>query len=917
MADAAVTFFLEKLDSLITQEARLLSGVHKDIVWLRDELSTMRAFLEDAGRRKTKEPLIRIWVEQVRDVVYDVEDILDEFVIKMEPQHRFSLKKLIILHRVGTEIQGIKARIRAITDRRRTFDIQRKEDDKTLDTSGLENQDPVAAYPYFEEACIVGIESDVEILVGWLLNGSSKLEAVSVVGMGGIGKTTLAKKVYNMEEIKMHFDCRSWVSVSQSFTLEALLTAIINGFYEDEKEAIPITVEAMDERQLHRYLNLYLQEKRYLVVLDDVWSEDVWNGVRISLPNCEHGSRIVFTTRLRDVASLTQIESHVHNLQPLADEEAWTLFCNTAIRQNDLKNFTQELEEVGKLIVNNCEGLPLAIVAIGGMISKRAMAVAEWNKVLKSINWELANNSLFRRVRGILSMIYNDMPPLLKYCFLYCCLLPDGYEIKQNTLIRLWVAEGFVVTHHGLTREEVAMAYLKELIVRNLIQVVGTRFNGQVCRVHDVVRKLALSISENENFGAVITGVETKLDDKTRRTSIHEFHDSFMTQIQKSRLRTLLMFGMEKLPYPLSSFLPKFRFLRVLDMGGVHIPKLPNEIGKLIPLRFLGLRNTGIQELPKSLKKLHRLETLDVMGSNLESLPSSISSLQNLNHLLVSRRQFSTKEFMTELFESDTNLLYDQFVPTNVCIRGKTSLHALKYIRVDSALVKELADLVQLERLHVQLVRREDGKKLWASIQKMQRLQTLVLLSVDQHEPMFIDSLPSLPPHLTQLLTDVVLEKLPNWLCCLSSLTELCLISSALVEDPLSALQSLPNLAVLVLSKAYNGKTMGADGIGGFPKLKFLIFHNLEELQWWGGMKEGSMPNLKSMYVIGCKKLKMLDESFKFLTSIQYFFLGNMPEEFVARLRSDGGEDNYKIQHIPVIEIFYLIDGELVSKYLE
>ncbi|XP_006836665.2 disease resistance protein RPM1 [Amborella trichopoda] len=776
MAGRVVSFFLQKLDTLLTEEVRLLSGVHEDIVWLRDELGTMQAFLEDAERRKSRDLLVRTWVVQVKEVVYFAEDILDEFMIQMECLGQFSVKKLIIRHRVGSKIQDIKARIRAITDRRTTYDIQRRDDEAaTL----FRAKDPLVTAPFIAEADIVGLQEDVEILVGWLLNGRPKLEMISLVGMGGIGKTTLAKKVFQMGKTKSHFDRRSWVTLSQSFTIAGLVKSMLKGFYKNVNEETA-TIDTMDEGQLYMCLYSFLQEKRFLLVLDDVWSEDVWNGLSIFLLDCKPGSRIVLTTRKRNVASSIQVRSHIHHLRPLTREEAWSLFCKKAIRKFDYKRITPEMEKVWRIIVSRCQGVPR------GIVSKRQIEIAQWMEVLQTLQWELANNPSLKRVRGILSMSYNDLPTHLIHCFLDCCLFPKDYVIRKSKQIKLWVGEGFV-------------------------------------------------------------------------------------------------------------------------------EQLPRETGKLIHLRFLGLRNTGIRKLPKSLQNLRRLETLDAIGSNLKSLPHWISHLQNLNHLLVRKIMPLDVEGVIELLKSDKGIYYKQFVRINFDVGSLAHLRTLQFVGVKGKAIKHLGELSQLEKLHFLIQNKADGQKLWAAIQNMRNLQNLVILT--KTKPIVIESMDSPPPRLSKLQLHVILRKLPKWLCSLESLTRLVLRSSALSEDPLVALQTLPNLTKLMLSKAYYGRFMGGDGIVGFPKLEHLVLHNLKNLCWWGGMKEGCMPMLRTLTIIGCKNLVELDDSFQNLTSLQCLILGNMAKDFVEALQPKE-RGYYKVKHIPEIRILTLIRGALFYKNL-
>ncbi|KAL4185087.1 hypothetical protein AMTRI_Chr10g4190 [Amborella trichopoda] len=860
MAEGAMLFCVQKLDRLLTEELRLISGVRKDIIWLRDELKIMIAFLEDADRRKSKDALVQIWVEQVREVVYDTEDVLDEFMILEARKRKFFAKSLVIQHKVGVKIQEIKERITGIKGRRDKYDIQRKEEPGTSsDTVVSSGGDPLAAYPFIDEVDVIGKQKDIENLVELLVNGGPKLKVIS-----------------------SHFNCRSWVTVSQLFTIVGLLKGMVEGFYDDRREVAP-TMDKLDEGLLHMCLRAYLEDKRFLLVVDDIWSEDVWNRLKVSLPDHENGSRIVFTTRLINFASLVEVDHHVYELQLLKAEDAWSLFCTKAIRENDSKKVTGELERVGKLIVDNCEGLPLVIMVVGGMVSKRALEVAEWMGVLRNLNWEMANNTSLERIR-------------------------------RNVLIRLWVAEGFIAARPNMTMEEVGEVYMKELIDRNLIQVAYLSGSQKIraCRVHDVMRNLALSIAEKENFGAILTGESKELNDRTRRLSMHKCHAHIQVLTRKLYVRSLLTVSMEQFPHSTSSILSNLsnaRLLRVLDLGGVSCQKLPSEIGSLIHLRYLGLRNTMIRELPKSLQNLRRLETLDARGGGLESVSNEISSLKHLTHLIVSRRKVSQVEFWVQLLAEGKFFFYDNCVPCNVNLGGLARLQTLKHIRVEGTFIKKLGVLNQLVKLKVQVGSMEDGKELWSTLQLMERLKCLYISSVDPENPISIDSeSTSLPlPPLNKLCINVVLGRLPKALCYLQSLTELVLSASALTEDPLAALQGLYNLEFLVLHKAYKGARMGRDGIVGFPKLKTLCLLYLENLEWFGGMHRGCMPVLQDLTFIGCWKLKLWDESLRNLTSLKNFSIGNMSSPLIKSLHPHHGEDYYKIQHVPRVRLYYLV----------
>ncbi|KAI7996756.1 Disease resistance protein RPM1 [Camellia lanceoleosa] len=325
MAMIAVRVVVEKLGTLLAEEAQLLGGVGRGVAELQDDLESMRSFLQDAEARSESDKGVKTWVKQVRDVAYNTEDILEEFLLRLSPPQGsgFSLPP----QRLPPPAPIESATPLGGSDR------------------GSEEED---------DADVVGIENPKSLLISWLVNGEQNLTAVSVVGMGGVGKTTLVKKVYDSQAVKKSFDRHAWITVSKSFTAEELLRAALKDFLEETKEPIPQGIDTMDERQLINKLRGYLQQKRYVVVFDDVWSINAWEVVKLALPDSCCGSRIIFTTRIGDVAASIETTSHVYHLQPLPEKEAWTLFCKKAFRGESNGICPKELGEMSYRILNKC-----------------------------------------------------------------------------------------------------------------------------------------------------------------------------------------------------------------------------------------------------------------------------------------------------------------------------------------------------------------------------------------------------------------------------------------------------------------------------------------------------------------------------------------------------------------------------------
>ncbi|KAL7217998.1 hypothetical protein ACSBR2_011263 [Camellia fascicularis] len=383
------------------------------------------------------------------------------------------IKTLKARHQIASEVQRMKSRV---------IDIS-KGHQRYHDRYGMLEQGSSSRYTGLNTAChdyrgdalllheseIVGIKKPKSQLIRWLVHEDPRLKVFSVSGMGGLGKTTLVKKAFDDAVVKNHFQSHVWITVFESFKIEVLLKGIIKQLFEEIKQPVPQGMDNMDTNSLKGIINAFLQQNRYVFVLDDVWDIHAWQSFRYVFPigNCR--SRVVLTTRNADLASITSTEYYgdVYNLQPLPPKESWKLFCRKTFMEN---SYPSHLERLSKAILNRCEGLPLAIVVIGGLLStKDKSSVDEWDKIYHSLGAELQGNDILLSMNKILSLSYIDLPYYLKFCFLYLGVFPEDCFIDHWRLIRLWVVEGFVETKAGMTKEEVAKGYLNELINRSLV----------------------------------------------------------------------------------------------------------------------------------------------------------------------------------------------------------------------------------------------------------------------------------------------------------------------------------------------------------------------------------------------------------------------------------------------------------------
>ncbi|KAA8544432.1 hypothetical protein F0562_022444 [Nyssa sinensis] len=897
MAESAVSFLLDKIDFFLSREWDLLSGINNEVDGLRNEFETIRALLIVVDTKGGINEQVRVWIKQVRDLAYDIEDVLDIFAFHMAQQsHQFPrwVTHLRRRHSIAILIQEINTRLRGMKETRERYQFIIS---SQASASGPENYSylyPRVSPLYLDEAEIVGIEEPRDKLTTWAIKGESKLKVMFVVGMGGLGKTTLVKKVY--ETIKEGFNCSAWITISKSEKKEELLWTMFKRLFDSTNDQIPRGFHTTNEVELMNKMRGYLQRKRYVIVLDDLWSKDVWESIKNAFPNQNHG-RIIITTRRGDIAHLcSQNYVTVHNLQPLPQEKAQELFYKTTFRPSG--ECPTGLVGWSNKILKRCDGLPLGIITVGNLLSKTEKSTDAWKRLHDSLGSELERNGRLSITMEVLSISYNDLPNYLKYCFLYMSIFPEDYAVKRGRLVRLWISEGLVKEVRGKTLEEVGEEYLEELMYRNLVQVSEIDFDGRArsCRVHDFLHKIILSKSHEENFCTVSTEPETSLNEKIRRLSIHK---SCTNMLQKvfTCARTFFMFGIESLSNSTNqNILSSFSILKVLDLEGAPLSSFPTAITNLLLLRYLSLRNTNIKRLPKSLGKLHNLETLDLKQTFVTELHDKILKLGKLRHLFVYR--YNILNYAT--------IDCVQGFKASTIIGRLVALQKLSFIRVNknSGMIEALENLTQLRKLGIIDVEEKDGKHLCHSIEKMTNLRTLDVTSIGEEEFLDLNAISTPPLLLRRLYLKGRLQKLPDWISSLHDLVRIRLKWSKLEGDPTDALQDLPNLMELQLLDAFTGSQLHFHP-NKFQSLKILEIENLEMLEMVI-MQRGTLSCLEKLIIRRCANLKGVPTGIEKLTQLKEFNLYDMPEELVKGLEKNGGKFYGLVKHISLIRSYSL-----------
>ncbi|CDP19464.1 unnamed protein product [Coffea canephora] len=477
MADPVISFVIERTGDLLIQKLVFLKGVRRQVERLQYDLVRMRCFLKDGDQRQDEDARIRNWVSEIRAAAYDAEDIIEIFASKVEfikdkglvTQLTHYPLKIVNVYKIGKEIESLQMRINDIADSREKYGI--KNLGEGTSTQGEELQRLRRSSPISEDTDIVGFEKITKSLVKELLKGDKNRRVVSIIGMGGAGKTTLAKKVYNHADVRARFNCRVWVCVSSIYNHKETLRTIIKQLNPITNELLDM-LEKMQEQDLEERLYKDLKDKCYLVVLDDVWKEEAWDCLaRRAFPDVNTSSRVLLTSRNQDVAVHADALSKPHELKTLGQEDSWQLFLKKAFGHGANAGCPTDLEVIGRKIAGRCAGLPLAIMVIGGLLLGKKRLESEWEKVLDNFSAYLSRSQ--SDAGAILELSYADLPANPKFCFLYLGLFPEDSVISVRKLIHMWVAEGIMQKRDAKNLEETA-AYevVERLCSRNMVQVV-------------------------------------------------------------------------------------------------------------------------------------------------------------------------------------------------------------------------------------------------------------------------------------------------------------------------------------------------------------------------------------------------------------------------------------------------------------
>ncbi|XP_065624162.1 putative disease resistance protein RGA1 isoform X2 [Quercus suber] len=628
----------EKVGSLIAQEIVLLWNLKDEIEKLNNTVLTISAVLLDAEEKQQHNNQVRVWLERLNDALYAVDDLLDDISTealrqevmtrnkKAKEVHIFFSKsnQLVYGLKMGHKVKAMRERLDAIKNDRGFHLDEHPVETQVRHYRGRET------HSFVRTEDVIGRDKDKVKIKKILLdpNVEGNVSILPIVGLGGLGKTTLAQYVFNDKEIKKRFKQKLWVCVSDNFDVKMIVEKIL-------QSAKKVKLEELDLELLVKILKEEIDRKKYLLVLDDVWNENPrkWLELKILLMGGAIGSRILVTTRSNKVAEITKT-TQPYFLKNLDKEESWSLFKQMAF-ENGQEPEKSIFKVVGRKILKRCKGVPLAIRTIGSLLYFKNTE-KEWLSFKDSELSKVPQEE--NDILPTLKLSYNHLPSHLKQCFAYCCLFPKDYKIHKPTLIQMWMAQGFIrPLNQNQCLEDVGHEYIMDLLWRSFFQEVEKDERGNILhfKMHDLMHDLAKLVAGS--YSSTCNSKKEIIDEKTLHVSFGgQSQSQIPTSLLKaSRTRTFMLQNEIRSPNKSSTIVASFKFIRLLDLHCTGIIKVPSSIGGLEHLRYLDLSgNNRITMLPNSITRLHNLQTLRLHKCQLiTELPRDFTNLISLKFL--------------------------------------------------------------------------------------------------------------------------------------------------------------------------------------------------------------------------------------------------------------------------------------------
>ncbi|KAL6567102.1 hypothetical protein OROMI_015506 [Orobanche minor] len=640
MAETAISILQEELKDVQKWYPHLLSGSVKEFQLLKDDLTIMTTFLTVAGNSSEMNKMLK----EINTLVYDVQDTIDAYLTEVAKGN--TIRRRFKRISFSKSKSGLGRKIRRVRE-----DIVKAVLAKVMTVSpalvdaGTSIGQPPSRLPHVHSNRrdrVVGYDYEAAELIGYLMEEKEELDVISIVGVPGLGKTTLARKIFEHKSVCYEFSTRIWVYVSQRMNSKYVFLNILRKFTSAD-------VSDLSDEELGQLVRYYLEDMQFLLVLDDVWSPQDWNVIKNALPISNGLSKVIITSRNQIVGLCAKVSTDPYMLRFLSLDESWKLL-QLEVFGNE-HDCPQELVTIGKKIAKQCYGVPLIVVVVGGLLLSMKRSVLgllrnDWESVHRSLI-EFMPNDIERFMLDVVELNYNQLPSYLRECFLYMGVFPEDHTIPAWMLTRLWIAEGFARPKDGSSLEEVAEEILGDLVSRNLLMLDQTNLMGEIkiCRVHDMIRGFCRerAVEQNlfqeirENKVGVVEPPVSQVQ-KFHRICIRSSLNKFFPAIPNGpQVRSFLCLHKEPVYVDdryNSTFPEAFASLRVLESISIRFRQFPSWVTKLIHLRYLTLQIEALPGLPSGLSQLWNLQTLVIeTKSRTITVKANIWKMYQLRHL--------------------------------------------------------------------------------------------------------------------------------------------------------------------------------------------------------------------------------------------------------------------------------------------
>ncbi|KAI5392803.1 putative disease resistance RPP13-like protein 1 [Lathyrus oleraceus] len=876
---ASLDALSEKIASATKLDAELLKSL--DVTLMR-----LQSLLHDAEKKQITDPAVKDWLNKLHDLVYEAEDLFDE--INTEDS-RYKVEADKVLQNFSSFFKrfnrDVNSKLRKLIEKLQHLRNQNP-GLKEGDSYRVWNVTPTNSV-VGDESAIYGRDDEIKKLKKLLMSeedGGSKIGVISIVGMAGLGKTTLAKLLYNDHDVRDKFKLRGWTHIPEFLDVFTVTKTIL--------ECLTSKRNATDDLKiLQLQLQQTLSDTKFLLVLDDISSARYvdWTILNDIFNLGNMGSKIIITTRDESFALSMQNPLYVHHLRSLEIEDIWSLLARHAFVGGNYQQHSN-LEMIGREIAKKCGGLPLAAVELGRIL-RLNWTQNYWSDVFNSSIWELPNGM----VQPALLLRYQYLPGPLKRCFAYCSIFPKNSILEKKMLVQLWIAEGFIpYPKSDKTWEKLAEEYFDELVSWSLIHQCSNDNDGRNFEMHDLAQDLATTVS----FPHYIRLEKHKPHKKVLHLSYNRAEYNKLDELDELKgLRSFLAMPLQD--SPVSYSMPKRIFfdllstkthLHVLSLSHYqNITKLPNSIGNLIYLRYLNLSGTRIKRLSSEMCKLYNLQTLLLSKCfELTELPRDMGKLVNLRHLDI--RGTKLKEMPVQISTLENLQTLSDFIVSVKDVGLKIGdLGKYPHLRGNLSIsqLENVTDPSHAFEANLMFKKEIDELELgWSyTAHSNSQIQSVVL---ERLRP---------PTNLKGLIiSGYGGDKLPNWLgdSIFGNMVRLS-ISECKNCSGLPSLGKLSNLKELFISKMQSVKSVDIEFYGSgspsfqpFPSLKTLHFNHMDEWEEWEliGGSSPEFPSLTHLSLgycpklngnIPCNLLKLTYLSVKLCSELRGMTLHNLP----------------------------------------